>query len=351
MYHESSGADTGRAEDRADAVAREGSAVVGRPEVLRRHPGLAAIWDAADALFPIRVTRSWWARMAEEGADGPLARQVLPGPDELVPHPGDRADPVGDDARSPVPWVVHKHPDRVLLLLTKRCHVYCRYCFRRTFEPGTADPGDGLGEDPSPEAWARALAYATTCGAREAILSGGDPLACRDDHLWTTIDRLRTGGVRRIRVHTRAPITHPRRVTDALVAGLRARRPAWVVVHANHPRELSPDVDAALARLVDAGLPVLNQAVLLRGVNDDVDTLAALGEALVDRGIKPYYLHHTDAAVGNAAFRVTAAEGLALHRALQRRVSGLAVPRYVVDPPDGSGKVDVALRDAGPDRR
>jgi lysine 2,3-aminomutase len=308
--------------------------MVGRPEVIAARPELARTWEAVDRLFPVRVTRSWWDRVDPTDPADPLARQVLPSPDELVAAPGDLIDPVGDAARSPVPWVVQKHPDRVLLLLTKRCHVYCRYCFRRTFSPEDA-------EDPSPEAWEEALAYATGCGAREAILSGGDPLAVRDDRLLGTIDRLRAGGLRVIRLHTRAPITFPRRVTDDLVRGLAARAPVWVVVHVNHPRELAPDVDAALARLVDAGIPVLNQAVLLRGVNDDVDVLAGLCEALVERRIRPYYLHHTDAAAGNGAFRVDPARGLELVAALRRRVSGIAFPRYVVDPPDGSGKIDV----------
>ncbi|MCB9681510.1 MAG: KamA family radical SAM protein [Alphaproteobacteria bacterium] len=302
--------------------------------MLRERPALAGVWAAADRLFPVRVTRSWWARVDAADADDPLARQVLPAASELVAHAGDLDDPVGDRVRSPVPWVVHKHPDRVLLLLTKRCHVYCRYCFRRTLAPGEH-------EDPDPEAWRRAMAYATGCGAREAILSGGDPLAVRDAHLFDTIDTLRDGGIKVVRLHSRAPVTYPRRVTDALVAGLAARGPVWVVVHVNHPRELSPDVDAALARLVDAGLPVLNQSVLLAGVNDDVDVLVALSEALVERRVRPYYLHQTDAVTGNAAFRVDPHRGVALHRALRARVSGIAAPRYVVDPPDGSGKIDV----------
>lgn len=308
--------------------------MVGRPEITDEIPELDRVWDAAHAAFPVKVTRSWWTR-ASRDPDGPLLRQVLPSADELQAHEGDLVDPVGEQARTPVPWVVRKHRDRVLLLLTKRCHLTCRYCFRRTHDPGDA-------EDPTPEAWTRALAYASSCGAREAILSGGDPLAVRDARLFGTIDALRAGTVSRIRIHTRAPITYPQRVTPALVDGLRARRPVWVVVHCNHPDELAPDVDEALARLVDAGLTVLNQAVLLRGVNDDADTLVALGEALVDRGIKPYYLHHPDAVPGAGAFRLGLEEGLAIHREVVARSSGLAVPRYVIDPPDGGGKIDVA---------
>ncbi len=305
--------------------------MVGRPELLAERPELASVYDAADRLFPVRVTRSFWTRARVVEA---LARQVLPGAAELVASEGDLDDPVGDRARSPVPWVVHKYPDRVLLLMTKRCHLYCRYCFRRTFEPAEA-------EDPTDEAWQHALVYATGCGAREAILSGGDPLAVRDARIFDTIDALKQGGIRVIRIHTRAPITAPHRVTPELVAGLAERGPVWVTVHANHPAELSADVDEALGRMVDAGIPVLNQAVLLRGVNDDVEVLAALSEALVERRVRPYYLHHTDAVTGNADFRVEATRGLEIYEALRRRVSGVGLPRYVVDPPEGGGKLDV----------
>lgn len=309
--------------------------IVGRGEIVGVRPDLAAVWDAVADSFPVHVTRSFWRRI--DGADptDPLARQVLPDPVELVPDDGDMDDPVGDRLKSPVPWVVHKHPDRVLLLLTKRCHIYCRYCFRRTHDPEE-------GEDPSPAAWDEAMRYATTCGAREAILSGGDPLAVRDSRLFDTIDRLKRAGIRRVRIHTRAPIALPDRITEALVQGLAARAPVWVVVHCNHPRELAPDVDAALARLVDAGIPVMNQAVMLAGVNDDPAVLAELCEGLIDRRVKPYYLHHTDPVTGNAAFRVSIERGLQIVADLRTRVSGIAMPRYVIDPPDGSGKVDVA---------
>jgi lysine 2,3-aminomutase len=307
------------------------SRLVGRPEVLRAHPELAERWAALDAAFPVRITRAFWERARAAGPA--LMRQALPDPEELTPSAGDLDDPVGDALRSPVPWVVHKHPSRVLLLLTKRCHLTCRYCFRRNHTPGER-------EDPSPEEWEAAVAYARGCGAREAILSGGDPLAVRDGTLFDAMDALRPA-LPLVRLHTRAPITAPDRVTPELVSGLRARAPIWVVVHVNHAAELDGAVDQALARLVDAGIPVLNQSVLLRGVNDDADALVALCEALVDRRIKPYYLHHPDAVRGGGHFGVSMERGLALHRELTARVSGVAVPRYVVDPPDGSGKRDV----------
>jgi lysine 2,3-aminomutase len=304
--------------------------------MLRERPDLAAVWAAVDALFPVRVTRSFWDRMAPGDPADPLAVQVLPDPRELDAHPGDLEDPVGDQARSPLPWVVQKHSDRVLLLMTKRCPLYCRYCFRRTHHPSAAD-------DPTDAEWEVALRYAEESGAHEVILSGGDPLSVSDARLFATMDRLRPA-VPVIRIHTRAPVTHPRRVTPRLVQGLRERAPVWVVVHANHPSELAGDVDRALARLVDAGIPVLNQSVLLRGVNDDAETLVALCEALVRRRVLPYYLHHPDHVAGNAHFRVSLDRGWELYQALRRRVSGVALPAYVIDPPDGSGKVPMGER-------
>ena len=306
--------------------------VVGRPEAVTRWPHLAGVpWTEVDARFPVRLPRGYVDDVTDP-AD-PRLVTALPDARELVADPGDIPDPVGDAARSPLPWVVRKHDDRVLLLLTKRCHLYCRYCFRRDHKPGAH-------EDPTPAEWESLLAYARASGAREVILSGGDPLAVRDARLFEALDAVR-GHVPVVRIHTRAPITAPQRVTPELVEGLRARAPVWVLVHANHPDELRPDVVAALGRLVDAGIPVLNQAVLLAGVNDEVDVLERLSDALLRARVFPYYLHHTDAAPGNAHFRVTMERGLALYRALQGRLSGIALPRYVVDPPDGSGKVDV----------
>lgn len=319
------------------SIARDGARVVGRPEWLAVRPDLEPVWHAADAAFPVRVTRSFAQRIDPSNPRDPLALQVLPDPRELIEDQEDLDDPVGDAAMSPVPWVVRKHADRVLLLLTKRCHLYCRYCFRRNHRPGEA-------EDPTADELETALRYIEAAAPEEVILSGGDPLAVRDQRLFSVIDRVRAVSPV-VRIHTRAPVTEPSRVTDALVRGLRERAPIWLIIHCNHVNELSTSVDEALARLVDAGVPVLNQAVLLRGVNDDADTLADLSQSLVRRRVFPYYLHHTDHARGNAYLRVSRERGAELYRQLQQRVSGISLPRYVVDPPSGTGKVDAAPLD------
>ncbi len=305
--------------------------MVGPRELVERYEELdESLLREAHARFPVQVTRSWLRRMGTP--DDALGRQTIPVPAELEDGDGDVSDPVGEAALRPHPWLVQKHPDRMLLLLTRRCHLYCRYCFRRDQEGA---------RDPSLSELDEALVIAKASGARELILSGGDPLAVADSRLAHVLASARPE-LPIVRVHTRAPITAPWRVTEPLVALLRAHAPLWVVVHCNHPDELNEEVDTGLSRLVDAGVPVLNQAVLLRGVNDDVDVLVRLSEALMARRVFPYYLHHPDPVPGSAAFRLDLERGLALHDALRGRVSGLALPRYVIDRPDGSGKVDVA---------
>lgn len=279
--------------------------------------------------FPVKIPPAWRSRV-QACPDGPLGRQVLPGPGEGEPDVGDLVDPVGEARHRVAPLVVRKHADRVLLLTTRRCFVHCRYCFRRgldELEPTRAERLD-------------AASFAVRSGAEEAILSGGDPLTLPDPELAALLDAL--AGVPVVRVHTRSPVVAPERVTPALVRLLREHAPLWVVMSANHADELDAAATAAIARLVDAGVPVLNQAVLLRGVNDRVEDQVELARALVRRRVRPYYLHHTDRAAGNAHLRVSLAEGLALHAALRGRVSGLALPAYVIDAPDGSGKVPVA---------
>ena len=309
---------------------------MGHKELLQLFPALTrTLISRANALFPVQVTRSFFQRATLVDINDPLLRQVLPHPSEVSSSEGDISDPVGDRLMSPIPWVVQKHNDRVLLLLTKRCHLYCRYCFRRDH-----DPGDGM--DPTSEEMEAAIRFCEASSAREVILSGGDPLCLRTERLLYIIDRLQ-GAQKRVRIHTRAPITAPDQVRPELIEGLAQRRPIWLVVHANHAQELDGEVSVLLRELTGAGIPVLNQSVLLAGVNDEVETLATLCVRLTGLGVKPYYLHLTDPVPGNALFRVGPEAAIALHHELSMRVSGLELPRLVVDLPDGSGKMDVGL--------
>ncbi|MBM3580588.1 MAG: lysine-2,3-aminomutase-like protein [Alphaproteobacteria bacterium] len=274
----------------------------------------------------------------------PIARQYVASPDELSRAPEERADPIGDKAHSPVPGLVHRHADRVLLMPTEACAVHCRFCFRRELlgEPRTLSDAE-IDE---------ALSYVRARpGIREVILTGGDPLVLSPARLKRLVGLLDAiPHLATIRVHSRVPVAAPLRVTPELVAACRAAKAFFLAVHCNHPRELTLDAAAACRRFIDAGIPVLAQTVLLRGVNDDADTLAALMEALVALRIKPYYLHQCDLASGTAHFRVPVAEGRALMAELRRRVSGLALPTYVLDIPGGHGKVPIE-ETYGPDER
>ena len=265
----------------------------------------------------------------------PIARQFVPDPAELKTRPDESADPIGDDMHSPVEGIVHRYPDRVLLKLVHVCPVYCRFCFRREMV------GPGRRRALSRAALAEALDYVR---ARpdiwEVILTGGDPLVLSPKRLHEVIGALaRIAHVKVVRIHTRVPAVAPARITLELVRALKARGKAtYVVLHANHARELGARARAACARIVDAGIPMLSQSVLIRGVNDDPETLAALMRTLVECRIKPYYLHHGDLAPGTAHLRTTIPEGQALLRALHGRLSGLCQPAYVLDIPGGHGK-------------
>jgi len=265
----------------------------------------------------------------------PIARQFIPDPAELDRQAGESADPIGDDAHSPIEGIVHRYPDRVLLKLAYVCAVYCRFCFRREMV------GPGRRRALSGAALAAALAYIRDHPEIwEVILTGGDPLILSARRLRSVMEALAlVDHVKVVRIHTRVPVAAPALITPALARALKSSGKAtYVVLHANHPRELTPAARAACARLVDAGIPMLSQSVLLRGVNDDPATLSALLRALVECRIKPYYLHHGDLAPGTAHLRTTIAQGQALMRTLQGRVSGLCQPAYMLDIPGGHGK-------------
>jgi lysine 2,3-aminomutase len=268
----------------------------------------------------------------------PIARQYIPDIRELQTDASENADPIGDHAHSPVEGIVHRYPDRVLFKLVHVCAVYCRFCFRREMV------GPGREASLAPGKYTKALDYIRTHpDIWEVILTGGDPLMLSARRLGEIIKDLASiPHVKIIRLHTRLPVADPARVTDKMIAALRHPEAAtWVALHINHPRELNADARDVCRRLVDAGIPLVSQSVLLRGVNDDSKTLEALMRALVECRIKPYYLHHGDLAPGTSHLRTTLQEGQALVRQLRGRVSGLCQPDYVLDIPGGYGKIPV----------
>ena len=305
--------------------------------------GLAPASALADlekvaARYAIAVTPDIAALIDPDDPDDPIARQFIPDAAELVEQPGENADPIGDDAHSPVPGIVHRYPDRVLFKLVHVCAVYCRFCFRREMV------GPGKATALSDAAYACALDYIRTHQEIwEVILTGGDPLMLSPRRLAEIMaDLAAIDHVKIIRIHSRVPIADPSRIGPEMVAALRVEgATTWIAVHANHPRELTGNARAACARLADAGIPLVSQSVLLRGVNDDPATLAALMRAFVECRIKPYYLHHGDLAPGTAHLRTTIEQGQQLVRSLRGRVSGLCQPDYVLDIPGGHGKAPI----------
>ncbi|MBW4093261.1 MAG: lysine-2,3-aminomutase-like protein, partial [Proteobacteria bacterium] len=271
-----------------------------------------------------------------EAPDDPIARQFVPHADELHTAAHERADPIGDDALSPVKGIVHRYPDRALLKPLLICPVYCRFCFRREH----VGPDGGVLTDA--ELAAACAWIAAHPAIREIILTGGDPLMLSPRRLGALLRTLAAiPHVETVRIHTRVPVAEPERITPALLAALDVATPLWVVLHANHAREFTAPALAALASLRRAGIPLLGQSVLLRGVNDTVAALEALLRAMLAARVKPYYLHQLDPAPGTARFYVPIAEGQRLLAALRGRVTGLAWPTYVLDIPGGAGKVPI----------
>ncbi len=277
------------------------------------------------------------AELIADPDDG-IGRQFVPRAEELVTAPEERADPIGDEAHAPVPGIVHRYPDRVLLKPLHVCPVYCRFCFRREV---VGPEGAGTLSEAELDA---ALAYiAADPAIWEVVLTGGDPFALSPRRLSDIARRLEcVPHVKVLRVHTRVPVVSPALVTDALIAALKGfGRAVFVALHANHAREFGAEARAACARLVDAGIPMVSQTVLLAGVNDDAAVMEALMRSFVENRIKPYYLHHGDLAPGTAHLRTGLDAGQALMRTLRGRLSGLAQPTYVLDIPGGHGKVPV----------
>jgi lysine 2,3-aminomutase len=312
------------------------------PKELVAH-GLARPTDLAQlekvaARYAVAVTPEIAALIDPTDQADPIARQFVPSAAELVAQAGERADPIGDDAHSPVAGIVHRYPDRVLFKLVHVCAVYCRFCFRREMV------GPGKESALSDKAYAAALDYIRAHSEIwEVILTGGDPLMLSARRLAEIMaDLAAIDHVKVIRLHTRVPVADPARITAEIVGALKATgATTWVALHANHARELTENARAAVARLIDAGIPMVSQSVLLSGVNDNPAALEALMRSFVECRIKPYYLHHGDLAPGTAHLRTTIAHGQELMRALRGRVSGLCQPDYVLDIPGGAGKSPV----------
>jgi lysine 2,3-aminomutase len=314
-------------------------------QTLRRPADLAqaGLVAAGDVAALEQVARRYAVALTPEMAGlidkadpaDPIARQFIPSLAELHALPHERADPIGDEAHSPLPGLVHRYPDRVLLKAVSVCPVYCRFCFRREVV------GPGGPSTLPPEALGNALAYIGAHPAIwEVIVTGGDPLMLAPRRIGDITQALAAvAHVKVLRWHTRVPIVDPGRVSEALAAALAcAGVSTYVAIHANHPREFTGAARAALARLAGAGVVLVSQSVLLKGVNDDADTLAALMRCFVENQVKPYLLHHADLAPGTAGFRTTIEEGQALMAALRGRLSGLCQPHYVIDIPGGFGK-------------
>ncbi|HET7845415.1 MAG TPA: EF-P beta-lysylation protein EpmB [Xanthomonadales bacterium] len=318
---------------------REWRESVTEPGELLRLLGLpadAVPLRAGGATFPLRVPRAYVARMRKGDASDPLLRQVLPLADEDAVVPGFGTDAVGDLAAAAGAGVLHKYDGRALLVATGSCAVHCRYCFRRHF------PYDE--ETAARNQWRDAIAWLRDRpDVSELILSGGDPWSLATHKLAELTDAVRDiAHVRRLRVHTRLPVVLPNRVDEELLAWVRALPvPLVVVIHANHAAELDDAVAVALSRLRDAGATLLNQSVLLRGVNDGAQALAALSERLMDCGVLPYYLHLLDRVAGTAHFEVDEARALALVQELRERLPGYLVPRLVRETAGAPSKLPV----------
>lgn len=298
--------------------------------------GLAALDERG---FPMAITPYYFRLIDPHDEHCPIRRQVVPRWEELELVPGDLADPLGEEAHEVAPNLIQRYPDRALLFATDRCAVYCRFCTRSRLV------GAGGGARPLSRLEPAFEYLSAHPEITDVIISGGDPLVMATERLAQLLDRLRSiPSVETLRLATRVPVVLPQRVTEELVAALRPFHPIWVMTHFNHPRELTPEAALACTRLADAGFPVMNHTVLLRGINDDADVLMKLFRGLVRLRVRPYYLLQADPVQGTGHLRTALRTGVELMERLQGRLSGIALPKLIVDTPGGLGKVPV-----GPD--
>lgn len=290
----------------------------------------------ANTKLAMAITPYYFSLIDAADEHCPIRRQVVPRIEETHVAPWEMNDPCGEDSHSPVPGLVHRYPDRVLFLVTDRCAAYCRYCTRSRLV------SNATGYDFHPE-FEKQIAYIRESPrVRDVLLSGGDPLLFNDEKLEYLLSRLRTiPHVEFVRIGTRIPVFLPQRITPALCAMLRKYHPLFVSIHCNHPRELTTEVRDAVGRLADAGIPLGNQSVLLRHVNDNLTVMRALTQKLLMCRVKPYYLYQCDLISGSAHLRASVRKGLEIMDGLRGHTSGYAVPQYVIDAPGGGGKVPV----------
>ena len=309
----------------AEALARVIRLSPDEREAIRRHHGP----------LPVGITPYYASLLDGHDPRQALRRTVVPVGDEYLHTPGEAEDPLGEEDDSPVPGLVHRYPDRVLFLVTGFCSTYCRYCTRSRMVGATGEKSVRKGD------LDRALAYIeATPSIRDVLISGGDPLTLDDERLDWILSRLRRiPHVEFLRIGTKQPVVMPQRVTPSLTRVLRRYHPLWMSIHFTHPDELTPEVAEACGRLADAGVPLGSQTVLLRGVNDDVETMRRLFQGLLRIRVRPYYLYQCDPITGSAHFRTPVSRGLEIIRGLRGHTTGYAVPTYVIDAPGGGGKI------------
>ena len=285
--------------------------------------------------LPVAITPYYTSLISPDDPSSPLRRCVIPVVDECLHTNGEEEDPLGEDADSPVPGIVHRYPDRVLFLVTDICSTYCRYCTRsRIFGRQHQCFIDTA-------KWEGALDYiASNPNIRDVLLSGGDPLTLSDERLEWLLSRLREiPHVELVRIGTKVPVVMPQRITPALVSMLKKYHPLWMSIHITHPDELTPEMSAACIRLADAGIPLGSQTVLLAGINDTVFTMTRLVHGLLQIRVRPYYLYQCDPIPGSSHFRTPISKGLEIIQGLRGHTTGYAVPTFVVDAPGGGGKI------------
>jgi EF-P beta-lysylation protein EpmB len=306
--------------------------------ILELDPNLLDAAKSAAKLFPLKVPRGFVARMQKGNINDPLLKQILPLGAELIETPGFNKDPLQEADVNPIPGLLHKYKGRVLLTFVGTCGINCRYCFRRHFPYGENNPGT--------EGWERALKYiAEDQTIDEVILSGGDPLVANDKSLRVFSEKLNAiPHIKRLRIHSRMPIVLPERISPEFIQWLRdLKQKPVLVTHSNHPQEINHAVRAAMRLLTEAGVVLLNQAVLLKGVNDNVETLIALSETLFAAGIQPYYLHLLDKVQGSQHFDLAVQHARTLHWELSQRLSGYLVPKLVYEKAGAPAKLSLEL--------